>query len=202
MSNSSSQPGLLVICFLFFTSLLRFHQYKHWVHCSPTDREMQEYMILQPEFFKNTILVPYKTSDLSLKLHSINGDSTFVCQVYFVPFLLPGCLRWEFPALLLYSHCLRFLFLLCLNLFVCVTGKIVVYIFVVNKRGLHLTTILLQCSANVIFILRAACLNCLQPFIAALCLCQHSSVPRGIWLWTWMFRLRNYENEPFISVLC
>lgn len=72
-----------------------------------------------------------------------------------------------------------FILALSRSLFVCVTGnmgprnsKDVVYIFVVNKRGLHLITVLSQCSANVIFILRAACLNCLQPFIAALCLCQ------------------------------
>lgn len=91
---------------------------------------------------------------------------------------LPGYVRWEFTVLLLYSHCRRLLFLLSQSLFVCVTGTMgprvsedVVYIFVVNERGLHLITISLQCSANVIFILRAACLNCLQPFIAALCLC-------------------------------
>lgn len=72
-----------------------------------------------------------------------------------------------------------FILALSQSLFVCVTEKMcpgisedVVYIFVVNKRGLQLITMLSQCSANVFFISRAACLNCLQPFIAALCLCK------------------------------
>lgn len=135
-------------------------------------------MILLPDFFNKMILGSYKRLELSLKLR--NDDSAFVCQVYFVPlFLARMCKVRVYSSVAVQSLLKIFILALSQSLFVCVTGKMdprisedVVYIFVVNKRGLHLITILSQCSANVVFILRAACLNCLQPPIAALCLCQ------------------------------
>lgn len=152
--------------------------------CTAAPRyEMQKRMILLPDFFNKLILDSYKRLELSLKLQ--NDDSAFVCQVYFVPlfffffFLARMCKVRVYSSVAVQSLLKIFILTLSQSLFVCVTGKMgprisedVVYIFVVSKRGLHLITILSQCSANVVFILRAACLNCLQPPIAALCLCQ------------------------------
>lgn len=133
----------------------------------------------------------------------------YLCfQVHLARPCLPGCERWQFRVLLLYSHYFRFLFCLNLSLYAWLWRQgsqtftsNVVYIFVVNKRGLHLITISMKHSAIVIFILRAACLNCLQPFIAALCLFQSLFSSKGAWPWTWMFRLCKYENKTIHNIL-